>query len=108
MPIVSIAAALVVIAVGVVGFLRLRRHPAWPVSSDGRFFVSISYWMLAVGVYWLVTSPTRTDWEWALGNAWTFAAAVAYVRGREKLAAVPRRCGQVSRSLESLAPTETP
>jgi hypothetical protein len=102
-PMVSTVAAIMVIAFIVVLHLRMRRHPGWWTSADGRYYVTVSYPMLAIAVYWLTSSPTGTDWEWALGNAWALAAAVSFVYGHEALDRVPKEQEAASRAIESIA-----
>jgi hypothetical protein len=98
----TIVAVLTVTALAVFHW-RICRHPGWRQSADGRFWVTLGYPMIAIGVYWLATAPTGTDWEWALGNAWVLAACVSVVYGIDALGAVPRQQGRTARSLETIA-----
>ena len=80
----SIAAVAIVVTLGC-WHLHNRRHPGWLASSDGRFYVTSGYTLVAIAAYWLVTAPTATAWEWALGNAWALVAMVTFVRGFDLL-----------------------
>jgi hypothetical protein len=61
-------------------YLRTRRHPNWRRSPEARFYVTTGYPLTAIAVYWLVQS-NRTDWAWTVGNLWTLAAMILFVRG---------------------------
>jgi hypothetical protein len=98
---VTIAAAATVAAL-LVWHLRVRRHPSWPVSSDGRFYILCGYPMVALAVYWLMGSPTSTGWEWALGNAWALVAMVSFVYGCNALNAASRQQQATAQTIESL------
>ncbi|MET0701839.1 MAG: hypothetical protein ABWY93_19475 [Mycobacterium sp.] len=95
-------AAIATVAALLVCHLRIRRHPSWPVSSDGRFYIYCGYPMVALAVYWLTGSPTSTGWEWALGNAWALVAMVSFVYGGNALNAASLQQQAAAQAIESL------
>ncbi|WP_232374766.1 hypothetical protein [Mycolicibacterium mengxianglii] len=101
----AMVAALVLI-VGLGGWhLRTRRHPAWKLSSDARFYITLGYPMIAIAVYWFVESPSNTGLEWLFGNAWALAAMVSFVLGFTALDDVPRQHQRASKSIETIPET---
>lgn len=85
---------------------RTRRSPNWSISADGRFYIYLGYPMVALAVYWLVQSPTSTDWEWAFGNAWGLAAMTAFVLGFNALNGEPTKHQAVESVSELRIPPE--
>ena len=77
----STIAAVAVVVLLSAWHLRNRRHAGWRASADGRFYVMLGYPLVALAVYWLAASPAATTWEWAVGNAWAFAAVMSFVAG---------------------------
>jgi hypothetical protein len=75
----TIAGVATILVLGV-WYLRTRRHRNWRGNPDARFCVTLGYPLVAIAVYWLVQS-SGTDWEWAVGNLWAFAAATLFVQG---------------------------
>jgi hypothetical protein len=104
-----VTAVAIVVALGL-WHLHNRRHPGWPLSADGRFFIVTGYPALMIAVCWLTTAPSGTAWEWALGNLWTIVSMASFVYGFNALNAVPRRQQSVSRVIETipLVPDRTP
>jgi hypothetical protein len=84
---------------------RNRRRPGWLASDEGRFAIYSGYALLTVALYWLVTAPTATAWEWALGNLWALAAMVAFVKGFESLRHAATRHAELAQQLETVAPS---
>ncbi|MCV7227159.1 hypothetical protein [Mycolicibacterium komossense] len=82
--------------------LRIRRHPSWSVSGDGRFYIMSGYPMMALAVYWLTASPTSTEWEWALGNMWALAAMISFVYGVNALDSASHRRRAAAHTIESI------
>lgn len=85
--------------------VRNRRHPGWLASDDGRFFIYCGYLLVSIAAYWLVSAPTATTWEWALGNAWALAAMVSFVKGFDALHRVTARHAELSQRLETVEPS---
>ncbi|CAN5412029.1 hypothetical protein BH11ACT7_BH11ACT7_33560 [soil metagenome] len=79
-----------------------RRHPAWPLSARGRFYISCGYPMVAIAAYFLVGFSPDTNWGWAIGLAWGAGAVAAFLRGFTALNDVLHRHQAVSQSLESI------
>lgn len=98
----STITAIAVIAMLSGWHLRNRRHPGWRVSSDGRLDIFCGYALVMIAAYWLVTAPTATTWEWALGNAWAFAAMIAFVSGFGKLHRVTVAHAELAQVMETL------
>lgn len=97
----SLVGIITVVALG--GWhLRTRRHPYWPVSPDGRFYITIGYPAVVIAVYWLVNSSTTAGLEWALGNLWMLGAMTAFVYGFNALNAVSERQNLIGRAVESI------
>lgn len=84
--------------------LRTRRHPGWRVSSDGRSYITVGQLLVMVAVYWLVSAPTATAWEWALGNAWALVAMVSIVYGFNALRRSIEDQQHASEAIESIDP----
>ncbi|MBX7434441.1 hypothetical protein JDV09_20400 [Mycobacterium sp. Y57] len=101
----STITAIAVIALLVIWHARNRRHPGWCASSDGRSHIYCGYALVMIASYWLVSAPTGTTWEWALGNAWLLAAMVAFVAGFENLNRATAQRDELARLMETLAPT---
>ena len=96
-------------AIAVIGILaawhvRNARHPGWRASSDARFNVYCGYFLVIIAAYWLVSAPTATAWEWALGNAWALAAMIAFVSGFTQLNRATARHAEFAQLLETLDP----
>ena len=96
-------------AIAVIGILaawhvRNARHPGWRASSEGRFNIYCGYFLVIIAAYWLVSAPTATAWEWALGNAWALAAMVAFVSGFAQLNRATARHAEFAQALETLEP----
>ena len=85
---------------------RFRRHPAWDFSPRGRFYVSISYPMIAVAAYFLMESSNGTAWAWALCLGWALAAISVFAIGYAALSDVVRQHHTVSHSIETIDPVE--
>lgn len=85
--------------------VRNRRRPGWPASDDGRFFIYCGYTLVAIAAYWLVSAPTATAWEWALGNAWALAAMICFVKGFDALHRVTARHAELAQRLETVVPS---
>lgn len=100
----TIAAIALVVALSA-WHLRNRRHPGWRASAEGRFNIFCGYALVVFAVYWMVSAPTATDWEWALGNLWALAAMLAFVTGFGALNKVTADHAGHSQLLESLEPT---
>lgn len=100
----STIAAVAVVVLLSAWHLRNRRHAGWRASSQGRFYVSLGYPLVALAVYWLTASPTATTWEWAMGNAWALAAVVSFVVGFGALSRVTADHGVRSVELETIEP----
>ncbi|GJF11945.1 hypothetical protein NGTWS0302_19730 [Mycolicibacterium cyprinidarum] len=81
-----------------------RRHPGWLASVDGRFDILCGYALALVAVYWLVSAPSTTGWEWALGGAWGLAAMMAFVCGFGVLNGVTAQHARLSQAMESIDP----
>lgn len=81
---------------------RNRRHPGWRASSAGRLDIFCGYFLVMIAAYWLVTAPTATAWEWALGNVWALAAMVAFVSGFDALNRVVAQHEESARQYEAL------
>lgn len=77
----STVAGVIVVAVLGGWHLHTRRHRNWRRSADGRFYTLLGYPLLAIAAFWLVQSPTNTDWEWALGTGWALSAMVCFTLG---------------------------
>lgn len=92
----------------VVWHMRTRRHPGWQLSRDGRYFISLGYPLLMIGIYWLVEAPNATTWEWVLGYFWPLAAMVTFVHGFGALDSAvyqqQQQQQQASASTESVEP----
>jgi hypothetical protein len=101
------AAALLTVVVLSGWHLRIRRHPSWPVSKDGRFYMFSGYPMVIMAVYWLTDSPTPIGWAWAVGNMWALAAMVSFVYGFNTLDVGTRQRRAAAAAIETLA-TPTP
>ncbi|GAB3230131.1 hypothetical protein [Mycolicibacterium hippocampi] len=99
----TITAIVLVVALSV-WHLRNRRHPGWRASADGRFSIFCGYALVVFAVYWLVSAPTATAWEWALGNLWALAAMMAFVTGFGALNRVTAEHAEFAQLLESLEP----
>lgn len=84
--------------------VRNSRHPGWLASSEGRFNIYCGYALVAIAAYWLVSAPTATAWEWALGNAWALAAMVAFVSGFAELNRATERHAVLAQQFETLQP----
>jgi len=96
----------VIITVAVLGgwYLRTRRHSAWTVSADGRFYITAGYPLVTIAMYWLVQSMSRTaiGWEWALGNLWALVAVTSFVYGFNALHTASEQLQSASRTIESI------
>lgn len=86
--------------------LHNRRHAGWRASEQGRFLVLCGYSLVAIAAYWLVTAPTATTWEWALGNLWALAAMLAFVSGFELLNRTTSEHAERAQALESVEPAK--
>lgn len=99
----TIAAIALVVALSA-WHARNRRHPGWRASAHGRFNIVCGYALGTFAVYWLVSAPTATGWEWALGNLWALAAMLAFVTGFGALNQVTADHAEHSQLFESLEP----
>jgi uncharacterized membrane protein len=83
---------------------RTRRHPAWRVSADARFYITAGYPLVMIAVYWLMqsTSATAMGWEWALGNLWALVAVISFVYGFNSLHIASEQQQSTSRAIESI------
>lgn len=96
----------VAIVVGLcVWHLRNRRHPGWLASGDGRFFIQAGYPLVTIAAYWLVTAPTATAWQWALGDLWALAAMVAFVKGFDPLRHATEQHAERAQQFEAVDPS---
>lgn len=103
----SAVTAIAIIA-GLSGWhVRNRRHPGWLASDNGRFFIYSGYPLVAIAMYWLVSAPTMTAWEWAVGNAWALAAMVSFVKGFDELHRVTAQHGELAQRLETVDPVSS-
>lgn len=100
----STITAIAVVVVLAAWHLQNRRHPGWRASSEGRFYVTSGYPLVMVAVYWLVTAPTATAWEWALGNVWALAAMMSFVWGFAALNRVTRAHAPAAMEMETIEP----
>ena len=100
----STITAIAVIGVLAAWHVRNARHPGWRASSDARFNVYCGYFLVIIAAYWLVSAPTATAWEWALGNAWALAAMIAFVSGFTQLNRATARHAEFAQLLETLDP----
>lgn len=96
-----VTAILVAIALGLCD-RQFRRHPAWDVCPRGRFYVSISYPMIAIAAYFLMESSNGTAWAWALCLGWALAAITVFAIGFAALSDVVRQHHTVSQSIETI------
>lgn len=99
----TIAAIALVVALSA-WHVHNRRHPGWRASADGRFNILCGYALVVFAVYWLVSAPTATDWEWALGNLWALGAMLAFVTGFGSLNRVTAEHAEAAQVFESLEP----
>ncbi|CAN3127803.1 hypothetical protein ACNUDN_07795 [Mycobacterium sp. smrl_JER01] len=100
----SITAAIVVVALLGAWHLRNRRHAGWQASADGRFFILCGYPLVAVAAYLLTIAPGTTTWEWAMGNAWALAAVLSFVAGFNALNAVTAEHARSAARMETIEP----
>jgi hypothetical protein len=85
--------------------LHTRRHPAWDVSPYARFFIGVSYPMLAIAAFFLVGSPSQSGWSWVVGIAWAVAATAMMATGFGELRRVLRKQRNTALLLETIAHT---
>ena len=98
----SAVTAIAIIA-GLFGWhVHNRRHPGWLASDNGRFFIYSGYPLVAIAAYWLLSAPTTTTWEWALGNAWALAAMVSFAHGFDALHRATVRHAEFAQRLETV------
>jgi hypothetical protein len=100
----TVTAIAVVVALGA-WHVRTRRHPGWRASAEGRFAILAGYPLLIIAVYWMVSAPHLTTWEWAFGNAWALAAMVSFVVGFDALNHVTAAHGERSHQAETIEPS---
>ena len=97
----SVTAIVVAVALGLCD-RRVRRHPAWDFSPRGRFYVSVSYPMIAIAAYFLMESSNGTDWALALCVGWALAAITTFALGFIALNDVVHTHHTVSHSIETI------
>ena len=100
----STIAAIAVVVLLSAWHLHNRRHAGWSVSADGRFYIGLSYPLVAIAAYWLVTAPAVTDWEWALGNGVALVAVLSCVAGFGALNRVTAEHARFAVQLETIEP----
>lgn len=103
----SIVTATMLIVGLSVWHLRNRRLPGWRASDEGRFFICSGYPLLAIAMFWLVSAPSATAWEWALGNAWALASMVLFVKGFDALHSVTARHAELAQRMEMVEPSSS-
>lgn len=92
----------IAVVVGLTGWhVHNRRLPGWQASPEGRLNIYCGYFLVVIAVYWMVSAPTATAWEWMLGNAWALAAMVAFVSGFAMLKRATARDEALAQLMES-------
>ncbi|BBY78746.1 hypothetical protein MPRF_56450 [Mycolicibacterium parafortuitum] len=100
----SIGALSIVVTLGL-WHLHIRRHPAWSVSTEGRFLVYVGYSFVAFSAYWLAVAPSTAAWECALGSVSALVAVAALLFGHDRLGhVIPAVAEQILDSDDSAQP----
>lgn len=71
--------------------MRLRRHPNWAISEDGRFYLSTGTWTLLITLYWYLQAQLEPNWVWQIWPILAVASGLLLLHGLNALDVTPDR-----------------